>query len=77
MARELIQQAKNSEIEQFLNSENEIVVIEEKGWSSVTTFALQYGAPSSLVADMRAKERREGYPTLEKCNKIVDWICGK
>lgn len=73
LSDELIQQAKNSEIAQFLNSSNEIILI-QKHTSDLTQFAIETG--KSFASDLLLRDMREGFPTLEKCEKIINWICG-
>lgn len=73
LSNELVPQAKKSEIKPFLNNHNAILLI-TSSISSFTRLAIANGSP--LADKMMMEDLREGFPTLEKCEKIINWICG-
>lgn len=75
LSDELFEQAKQSEIKNFLNQNKEIVVIEECNYSAITLGAIELGHPKA--EDLAMEDMRKGFPSREKCEKILQWVCGK
>ena len=68
---ELLEEAKNSEIECYIKGRN-IVVVEEVELPS----NLKYLSGTQAANMLKAYES-EGYPTKEKCEAILEWLCKK
>ena len=68
---ELLEEAKNSDIECYIKGRN-IVVVEEVEIPS----NLKYLSGTQAANMLKAYES-EGYPTKEKCEAIWEWLCKK
>jgi hypothetical protein len=66
---ELLEEAKNSEIECYIQG-RKIVVVEEVEIPS----KLKYLSGAQAANLLKAYES-EGYPTKEKCELILEWLC--
>ena len=75
LSDELFEQAKESLIAEYLNmSTKEIVVISSVSLSYTTRMLLDTGH-TDYAFDNITKESKAGYPTYEKCIKIMNWLC--
>lgn len=71
----LFAQAKKSPIAEYLDkTTKEIVVISTVSPSYATQMLLRAGHTNSALDNMR-RESKAGYPSYEKCIKIMNWLC--
>ena len=75
LSDELAKKAKNSKIKEYLINGNTIEVVK----SVDTTLSTKlYAAGHNLNAiSVYNWEKLAGYPTKVKCEKILNWLCGK
>lgn len=75
LSTELAEKAKKSEIKEYLHG-NTIMVVEKIKPSAYCAQLMKSG--QSLAAASQLKlEQSEGYPTREKCQAIINWLCGE
>ncbi len=74
LANDLMEEAKKSPIKDYLKG-NDIIVVEQIKPSDGYIALMQAGM-TNQAASLASAEASLGYPTPEKCNAIIDWICG-
>ena len=67
---ELYKEAQKTVIKEYLNDKKQIVVEGECGNIIVASQIL------GIHSMETQRELYKGYPTREKCQEIIDWICG-
>lgn len=72
LTAELYKEAQKSAIKKYLNDKKQIV-LEDETSGGVVISAQLLGVHSLTTQQMLYK----GYPTREKCQEIIDWICDK
>lgn len=72
LSEELRSQAVSSPISEFL-SEGDIVVVQNQKLSGAEAKFLA-GGEANLMAAMATGMLKQGYPSKEKCMKIMDWL---
>lgn len=75
LSDELAQKARSSEIKEYLRG-NTIRIVEDVKPSNYFTQLMASGQNLAAVSQLSLEESA-GYPTQEKCQKIIDWLCGK
>lgn len=66
----MLEEAKKSKIGCFING-YDIVVVKDTEIPSCVSFM-----PTTQAVNMLEICQSMGYPTMEKCNMILDWLCG-
>lgn len=74
LSDELAEKARNSEIKEYLHG-NTIRIVEDVRISNYVAQLMASGQ-NLAAASQLSLEQSAGYPTQEKCQKIIDWLCG-
>lgn len=76
---ELYRKAQHSYIKEYLNDKMQICIVKETAWDSTKRAAATAISKGNFhdasVYQWQCNSVR-GYPTYEKCQAILDWICG-
>lgn len=75
LSRALTEKAEKSKISSYLNGDT-IQVIEKVEHSGYVYAALQLGYTTEAVNQSNAEDAK-GYPSGEKCENIIRWLCGE
>lgn len=73
LSDELAEKAKQSAIKEYLFG-NTIRVVEHVKPSSYYTQLMKSGQNLAAISQLKM-EKASGYPTKEKCQKIINWLC--
>ena len=73
LSDKLAAKAKKSGIKEYLNG-NRIVIVQDVKPSKAVAELMRYGH-STLAANHLSMEKAQGYPSREKCEAIVAWLC--
>lgn len=71
LSGELLKKATQTKIKEYLNEENQIVVVSENNAGAVV-MAARIAGERSLATQYAMYA---GYPSQEKCREIIDWLC--
>ena len=76
LSDQLVKKAQGTPVEKYIRNYNKIEVVwDVKGSKAVSDLA-RMGMTAQAVSLLSA-EQAEGYPTLEKCNAIIDFLCAE
>lgn len=73
LSAELAEKAKMSAIKEYLSG-NKIRIVEDVKPSNYYTLLMKSGQTLAAVSQLNL-EKSAGYPTKEKCQIIIDWLC--
>ena len=74
LSADLAEKAKKSEIKEYLHG-NTIRIVEKIKPSAYCAHLMKSGQRLAAASQLKLEES-EGYPTREKCQAIIDWLCG-
>lgn len=73
LSDKLAAKAKKSGIKEHLNG-NRIVIVQDVKPSKAVAELMRYGR-STLAVNQLSIEKAQGYPSREKCEAIIAWLC--
>ena len=72
----LAEKACNSGIKQYMKGNNRIEIVEVVRGSTYVAALMESGQTAAAVSQLSI-EKAAGYPSKEKCEDILAWLCGK